>query len=139
MKTWQTLTCAALLSTAAAAHADNEVFVYLTSDSLQTQGMAMVLANQMQQQGASVSVLLCDGAGDMAIKQHESEALQPLNASPAQLMQRLMQGGASVEVCALYLPNKPATADALIEGVTAAKPPQIAGKMLDPAVKVFSF
>lgn len=137
MKTWQTLTCSALLSTAV--HADNEVFVYLTSDSLQTQGMAMVLANQMQQQGASVSVLLCDGAGDMALKQHESETLLPLNASPAQLMQRLMQGGASVEVCALYLPNKPATADALLEGVMAAKPPQIAKKMLDPAVRMFSF
>ncbi|MEN3159199.1 hypothetical protein ABC502_12520 [Alkalimonas sp. NCh-2] len=137
MKLWQTLACAAVVSTAA--HADNDVFVYLTSSSLQTQGMAMVLAGQMQQQGANVSVLLCDGAGDLALKDHESPTLKPRDVTPAQLLQQLMSGGASVEVCALYLPNKPATADALLDGVTPAQPPRIAEKMLNPAVKVFSF
>lgn len=132
----------ALLSTSAiatCAHAGSEAFVYLTSPSTQTQGMAMVLANQMQQQGAKVSLLLCDGAGDMALQDHQGESLKPRDVTPVQLMQQLMQGGASVEVCALYLPNKPATPADLLDGITPAQPPQVAKKMLDPAVKVFSF
>ncbi len=45
-----------------------EVLVILSSDSLQTQGMAMVLSNTMAQKGAKVNVLLCDEAGDLALK-----------------------------------------------------------------------
>jgi hypothetical protein len=42
--------------------------VILSSDSLQTQGMAMVLSNSMAKSGTKVSILLCDAAGDLALK-----------------------------------------------------------------------
>jgi len=53
----------------------DEVLVILSSDSLQTQGMAMVLSNTMAQKGAKVNVLLCDEAGDLALKAYEAEPL----------------------------------------------------------------
>jgi hypothetical protein len=44
------------------------VTLVLTEDDTMTQGIALVLANQMQEQGAQVSILLCDQAGDLALK-----------------------------------------------------------------------
>ena len=46
----------------------DKALVILTSDSLQTQGMAMILSNAMQQQGTELSILLCDAAGDLAVE-----------------------------------------------------------------------
>ena len=123
----------------AALQAEQQVLINLASGSTQTQGMAMVLASQMQQQGAKVSVLLCDSAADLALQQPSGELLKPMNASPAQLLAKLRQGGAQVQVCALYLPNKGLPATGLAEGITAARPDDIAGLMLSPGVKVFSF
>ena len=34
-----------------------------------------------------------------------------------------METGAAVEVCTIYLPNKGVGGEALIDGITAAKPP----------------
>lgn len=115
-----------------------DVLVYLTSQQLQTQGMAMVLSTQMVRQNANLQLLLCDGAGDLALEQNSSTVLQPLGKSPAELLDNLLQQGVKVEVCALYLPNKGAEVT-LKPGITVAKPPQIAEKMLQPGVKVFSF
>lgn len=122
-----------------ALQAEQQVLINLASGSGQTQGMALVLAGQMQQQGAKVSVLLCDSAGDIALKAYEGATLQPMNATPAQLMGKFRQGGGVVQVCALYLPNKGITTEALLEGITPAKPADIATLMLAPEVKVFGF
>jgi len=63
-----TLLAAVLFSPimAGASERVDKVLITLTSAEQQTRGMAMVLGNMMQAQGASVSVLLCDSAGDMA-------------------------------------------------------------------------
>lgn len=123
----------------AALQAEQQVLINLASGSAQTQGMAMVLAGQMQQQGAKVSVLLCDSAADLALQQPTGELLKPMNATPAQLLAKLRQGGAKVQVCALYLPNKGLQATSLAEGINPARPDSIASLMLSPGVKVFSF
>lgn len=115
-----------------------EVLVYLTSGSTQTQGMAMVLSGQMVQQQAKVHLLLCDEAGDLALEASDSEPLKPMNKSPAELLDNLMQQGVTVEVCALYLPNKGGEVT-LKPGIQAAKPQVIAAKLLNPDVKTFSF
>lgn len=47
---------------------EDQALVILTSDSLQTQGMAMILSSAMQQQGTSLHILLCDAAGDLAVE-----------------------------------------------------------------------
>lgn len=116
-----------------------KVLVILSDDSLQTQGMAMVLGNTMSDQGAEVNVLLCDSAGDLALSSYEGEALKPKDLTPGQMLRRLMKEGATVSVCALYLPNSEHTKDDLLDGVNVATPPDMAAQMLDQGFRVFSF
>lgn len=132
----------ALLMGTAQAHATeaaSEALVIVNSGSLQTQGMAMVLANAMQAQGTSIELLLCDQAGDLALNRTGNQSLQPLDATPEQLLQKLQQGGATVNVCALYLPNSAHGKNDLRQGVGVATPPNIAAKMTAPNVRVYNF
>lgn len=117
----------------------DEVLVILSSDSLQTQGMAMVLSNTMAEQGAKVNVLLCDTAGDLALKSYEGESLAPRDVTPGQMLRGLMQAGGSVKVCALYLPNSEYEQADLIDGVGVAMPPEMARPMLDRKMRTFTF
>lgn len=116
-----------------------EVLVIVTSDSLQTQGMAMILSNTMIQQGAKVNMLLCDKAGDLALKDYQASALKPVDATPGQMLRNVLKQGAVVNVCALYLPNSDHKKDDLIRGVGVATPPQMASQMLNPAMRTFTF
>jgi predicted peroxiredoxin len=126
-------------------HADShkgtveEVLVILSSDSVQTQGMAMVLSNTIARQGAKVNVLLCDKVGDLALKSHEASALKPKDVTPGQMLRGLLKQGGQVKVCALYLPNSNYSKDDLIDGVGVAKPPEMAGQMLNPKMRTFTF
>lgn len=126
-------------------HADNhdsaieEVLVILSSDSLQTQGMAMVLSNTMARQGARVNVLLCDKAGDLALKSYEAPALKPRDVTPGQMLRGLLRQGGQAKVCALYLPNSKHGKDDLIDGVGVAMPPEMADQMLNGKMRTFVF
>lgn len=115
------------------------LFVFVTSPDPQTQMMAMVLSTQVLTQGKSVQILLCSSGGDLALKNGEEVILKPKNKSPQALLKGLMGKGVKVQVCPLYLPNKDATADALIEGVTQADPAVIAETLMQPALKLFTF
>jgi len=117
----------------------DEVLVILSSDSPQTQGMAMVLSNTMAQKGAKVNVLLCDEAGDLALKAYKAEPLAPKNVTPGQMLRGLMKAGGAVNVCALYLPNSEYSKDDLLDGVGVATPPAMAGQMLDRKMRTFTF
>ena len=99
----------------------------------------MVLANKMLEQGDSVNILLCDKAGDMALKSSGGQLLKPANATPSQMLDGAMKKGAKVAVCALYIPNSGNKPDSLKEGVTPAKPDDMAKQMTEPNRKVFSF
>ncbi|MDY0005282.1 MAG: hypothetical protein RBS22_00565 [Spongiibacteraceae bacterium] len=116
-----------------------EVLVILTSESLQTQGMAMVLSNTMAQQGARVNVLLCDKAGDLALKRYTASTLKPKEVTPGQMLRGLLKQGGVANVCALYLPNSGYSEDDLIEGVGVAAPPEMGAQMLNPKIRVFTF
>ncbi|MCC5880508.1 MAG: DsrE family protein [Idiomarina sp.] len=116
-----------------------QVFVTLTSAETQTQGMALVLTNAMQAQGAEVELLLCDGAGQLAVTDAPSERLAPRDVSPKMMLKNLMQGGAKVQVCALFLPNAGLSDTDLLEGISAAQPPAIAERLLAEGVRVFNF
>lgn len=115
------------------------VTVVLSSASTMTQGMALVLANQMQEQGAQVDVLLCDTAGDLALKDAAGESLKPQNVTPAQLLGAVLKKGATASVCALYLPNTGKKADDLKEGISAAKPDAMGRALLETDRKVIAF
>ncbi|TFH86636.1 hypothetical protein EQG41_11290 [Billgrantia azerbaijanica] len=137
---------AALADSHGGGEAHDKALVILTSDSLQTQGMAMILSSAMQQQGTDLSILLCDAAGDLAVAGYasaESIATPPSNPAgqvkPEGILQKLMDNGASVDVCAIYLPNSEYDEDDLREGVGVAAPGSMAEMMRDPAIAVFSF
>jgi hypothetical protein len=132
------LIAAALLSTAAAVQAA-ELFVNIHSGSAMAQGAGLVLAGQALEQKATVRVLLCDAAGDIALVGQAMPSLKPRNLTPQQLLQGVIQGGAKVEVCALYLPNTGKQASDLIAGVTPAKPAEVAAQLLKPGVATLAF
>ncbi|MDT8879722.1 hypothetical protein RSO68_09575 [Halomonas saccharevitans] len=153
----KTLTLAAAAATigfAGAATADShggnmskdQALVILTSDSLQTQGMAMILSNAMQQQGTDLHILLCDAAGDLAVQGFASaEAINTPPSNPAGqvkpegILGMLMEKGAGVDVCAIYLPNSEYGETDLREGVGVAAPGPMAQMMRDPAIPVYTF
>lgn len=116
-----------------------ETFFNVTSADNQAQGMAMVLATQMAEQKAAVRILLCGPAGQLALKSYEPAALKPRNVTPKQMMTGLIKAGATVEVCALFLPNADKGPADLIDGVTVAKPPEVAAYMVKPGVRAFGF
>ncbi|MCK9262104.1 MAG: hypothetical protein M0P63_20380 [Azoarcus sp.] len=123
-----------------AAMADKQaVTVVLNSESTMTQGMAMVLANQMQAQGAQVDILLCDHAGELALKGASGEAMKPNNLSPAQLLDGALKKGATASVCALYLPNSGKKAEDLKDGIRPAQPAEMGAALLEPNRKVIGF
>ena len=140
MKRTRVLLCALLaVSLNSLAQAPAEAFFNVTSADNQAQGMAMVLASQMVEQKATVRILLCGPAGQLALKSYEPATLKPKNVTPKQMMTGLIKGGATVEVCALFLPNADKTPADLIEGVAVAKPPEVAAFMLKAGVRSFGF
>lgn len=113
----------------------------LTSGEPQTQLMSMVLTMQAIRKGSNAYVLLCGPAGDLALKEAPAAATapqKPKGMSPQGLMQKVMESGATVEVCAIYLPNKGVGAEALLDGISAAKPPEMAARLLAPNTRIMS-
>ncbi|MCC5956783.1 MAG: DsrE family protein [Natronohydrobacter sp.] len=139
------LTAAALaLTLASPAFADSaeKLVTVVTSENPQTQLMAMVLTAQAVEQGAETRILLCGPGGDLALIDAPETATAPQpprDASPQGMLQMLMGNGVTVEVCAIYLPGLGATPDVLIEGVTVAQPPAMAGAMMEANTRVWSF
>jgi len=131
--------CLATVSSYSLAADKQQVTVSLTSDSTMAQGMAMVLANQMQEQGAQVDILLCDKAGDIALKGAEGETLKPNNVTPAQLLDGAIKKGATASVCALYLPNTGHKAEDLRDGIKPANPAVMGASLLEENRKVIGF
>lgn len=139
MKTTTLIALATATTLFAASAQAQELFVNIHSSQAMAQGAGLVLAGQALQQKASVRVLLCDAAGDIALTGQAMPALKPRNVTPQQMLQGLIKGGAKVEVCALYLPNTGRQASALIEGVTAASPADVAAHLLKPGVSTLAF
>lgn len=136
----KTIATLALAASCTAALADTQpVTVILNSGSTMTQGVALVLANQMQAQGGQVHILLCDQAGDLALQGATGDALKPQNVTPAQLLGAAMEKGATASVCALYLPNTGHPAESLRDGVTAARPDAMGAALLEANRKVMVF
>ena len=134
---------AATLGIAASAQAQEapDLVTILATDEPQTQLMSMVLSAQALQQGADVHILLCGPAGDLALIDAPASATapqQPRGMSPQGLMQAVMQKGATVEVCAIYLPNKGVDAEALLDGISAADPAKMAASLLAPNTRIMS-
>jgi predicted peroxiredoxin len=115
------------------------LLVIVTTDDPVTQLMAMVLSTQSMKKGATVNVLLCGEAGSLAVKNSPETLLKPNDKSPQMLLKNLVQNGVTVEICPPYLPNKEKTTSDLIEGISVAKPPQVADQLLDKDTKILSY
>ena len=141
--TLKTAIIAGALAIAGAAQASGEKLVtVVTSAEPQTQLMAMVLTMQAVQKGAATRILLCGPAGDLGLADAPAAATAPQpprGMSPQGLMQAIMKAGATVEVCAIYLPGKGAGPEVLLAGVGVAQPPEMAAAMLDDDARVWSF
>lgn len=130
-----------VLSTAAVANENSAkgLNVLVTAKEAQTQMMAMVLSTMALKQNKEVNVTLCSDAGDLAVKGMESPTLKPQDKSPKMLLEGLIKQGAKVQVCPLYLPNASKDESVLIEGVTVAKPAEVAAKLLDKDYQNISY
>ena len=137
MKKLIALSAAALLLSGVAQA--QELFVNIHSGNAMAQGAGLVLAGQALEQKASVRVLLCDAAGDMAVAGKQGPKLKPREVTTQQMLQGVIKAGAKVEVCALYLPNTGLKASDLIEGVQPAKPADVAAHLLKPGVNTLAF
>ncbi len=143
-KTFLSAALAMALFTAISAKADENpnIVTVVTSPEPQTQLMSMVLTMQAIQKGSKAHILLCGPGGDLALKDAPTNATapqKPKGMSPQGLMKKIMETGAAVQVCALYLPNKGVGGEALIDGIAAAKPPVMAGHLLADNTRILSF
>ncbi len=135
------ITTAALFLAGMSGHAMAEqqrLFVTVTGTDVQDRAMPLVLANQVLDQGAEVRVLLCGAGGHLALAGYEAERFAPRDITPVDLLNRLMANGATVEVCAIFLPNSGHSADELREGIGIASPPDVATWMMSPGTRLFS-
>ena len=121
-----------LLSSTSFADQSKGLNVLVTAPERQSQMMALVLSIQtIKKHGKKVNMVLCSAAGDLTLNATKTEALKGPDKSPTQMLKALIKMGGSVEVCPLYLPSVGKTKDDLIEGITIAKPPVVAGRLLD--------
>ncbi len=134
--------CLAAALPAAAQQGPGNLVTVVTSDDAQTQLMSMVLTMQSVRAGAQAHMLLCGPGGDLALKDAPESATAPqppMGMSPQGLMQKIIEAGGTVEVCALYLPGKDADGSVLLDGITAADPEAMAARLMAAQTRVLSF
>ena len=85
----KTALIASLVCGLASAASAQELFVNIHSGQAMAQGAGLVLAGQALEQKASVRVLLCDAAADIAVTGKEMPSLKPRNVTPQQMLQGL--------------------------------------------------
>jgi hypothetical protein len=117
--------------------------VIINSGESQTQAMAMVLSLMtVKKHHKKVNIVLCGKAGDLADKNIEGALIKKPNGkviSVKQHLQKLIKMGVSVQICPLYLPNVGKDKSILLDGVTVAKPPKVAGNLLDTNYQNITF
>lgn len=117
--------------------------VLVNSGDPQTQAMAMVLSlMSIKKYKKQVNIVLCGAAGDLADKNIKGVAIKRPNGkapSAKDHLKILIKKGAHVEVCPLYLPNSGKDKSVLLNGITVAKPPLVAGNLLNDDFANISF
>ncbi len=118
-----------------------KLLTIITSDSNETQAMALILTMHYTRGGGEARILLCDAAGEMAVADSEmgGTVVQPADRSPRQMLQGMINAGVTVEVCAIFLPGQGLEQSALLDGVGVAQPPRIAELMASPDWRLFTF
>ncbi|PIF04517.1 MAG: hypothetical protein CSA86_01660 [Arcobacter sp.] len=137
------LASALIIPSIASADQAKGLNVLINSGNPQTQTMAMVLSMMsIKKHKKEVNIVLCGKAGDLANKTLQSTPVKRPNGkapTPKQNLKMLMKMGASVKVCPLYLPNANKDKSILLDGITVAKPPVVAGKLLNKDFQNITF
>lgn len=115
------------------------MFTVITNADDQTRMMALVLTRQAVDRGREARILLCSYGAELALQDYEGPSFEPAGRNPQQMLQGLINDGVQVEVCAIYLPQADADESDLIDGVGAAKPPQVGEYMGREDVRYFTF
>lgn len=139
---WLGLLSSLFTAPALAEDADNladGLNVIVTSGEPQTQMMSMVLSMMTLKKGKQVNMVLCDQAGSLAVKGTESPVVKAMEASPKDILQKLIAEGMDVKLCPLYLPSIDKDESVLIDGVEVADPPQVAEKLLNKNFNTLSY
>jgi predicted peroxiredoxin len=117
--------------------------VLVNSGNPQTQAMAMVLSLMtIKKYHKEVNIVLCGEAGKLADKNIKGVPVKRPNGkapSAKQHLKMLIKMGASVKVCPLYLPNANKTKAILLDGITVARPPMVAKRLLDQDFQNITF
>ena len=137
------LAVALLVPTVSSASQAKGLNVLVNSGNSQTQAMAMVLSLMtMKKYHKEVRIVLCGKAGDLADKNIKGiPTKRPNGKAPSAKMhlKKLISMGATVQVCPLYLPNANKDKSVLLDGITVAKPPVVAGRLLDTDYQNITF
>lgn len=138
--------CASSLLLAGAASAQGSsgagLLAIVTNPDPQSQFMAYTLIGSSGVSPEAIRILLCGPAGDAALRDtvdSSSARFGPNAATVQSQIETLVNRGATVEVCAIYLPSRGADASVLIEGVGVASPTEIGPLMVAPDVRVLTF
>lgn len=114
----------------------------ITNPDPQSQFMAYTLIGSSGVSPQAIRILLCGPAADSALRgtvDASSARFGPNAATVQSRIEALAAGGATIEVCAIYLPSRGADASVLVEGVGVASPTGIGPLMISPDVKVLTF
>lgn len=117
---------------------EHRLFVTVTASATQDRAMPLTLANKALDQGLEVRVLLCGDGAELALADYQAQTFDPPGVTPKDLLGRLLSNGATVEVCAIFLPNTDYEEDDLTDGIGIGAPDDVAEYMMGPRTRIFS-
>jgi predicted peroxiredoxin len=117
---------------------EHRLFVTVTGSATQERAMPLTLANKALDQGLEVRVLLCGDGAELALADYQAESFDPPGVTPKDLLGRLLSNGATVEVCAIFLPNTDYEEADLTDGIGIGAPDDVAEYMMGPRTRIFS-
>ena len=118
------------------------LMVVVTTADPETQFMALTLLKTSGVDARQIRILLCGPGGDLALKVPDQASLPtfgPTARTVRALLAELEQDGATIEVCAIYLPARRLDRSVLMDSIGVASPVNIGPILADPAVRVLTF
>jgi hypothetical protein len=114
----------------------------LTTADPETQFMALTLLKSSGVDPRQIRILLCGPSGDLGLKlpaEASPSTFGPASRTAQALLAELDEQGATIEVCAIYLPARRSDRSILMDSIGVASPIDIGPILADPAVRVLTF
>lgn len=114
----------------------------VTTADPETQFMAMTLLKTSGVDPRHIRILLCGPGGDLGLKVPAGASpptFGPASRTAQALLTELDEQGATIEVCAIYLPARRSDRSILMDSIGVASPIDVGPVLADPAVRVLTF